>query len=96
VPVSRENVDLHRRGLKAFNERDVEALIATTHPDAELYSAMVDGTYGVTPACGSGIETSKRRWGRYVVSSKPYSTSVIPLWHSRFFVPMGSKAVLTW
>ena len=43
--MSQENVELHRRGLKAFNERDVEALIAITHPDAELYSAMVDGTY---------------------------------------------------
>jgi ketosteroid isomerase-like protein len=38
--VSEQNVELHRRGMKAFNARDIEAFIALSDPQIEFHSAM--------------------------------------------------------
>lgn len=33
VAMSQENVDLYRRGIEAFNRRDLDAFLALAHPD---------------------------------------------------------------
>jgi ketosteroid isomerase-like protein len=38
--VSEENVELHRRSLEAFNERDLESMIACLDPDVEYYPVL--------------------------------------------------------
>jgi ketosteroid isomerase-like protein len=38
--VSQANVELHRRGVEAFNARDIEALIDTFAPQGEFHSAF--------------------------------------------------------
>jgi ketosteroid isomerase-like protein len=38
--VSKQNVELHRRGAEAVNSRDIEALIASADPSIELHSSM--------------------------------------------------------
>jgi ketosteroid isomerase-like protein len=55
--VSEENVALHRRIFDAFNERDIEALIAYLHPEFELHSKLA----AVAPAVYHGHEGA-RRW----------------------------------
>jgi ketosteroid isomerase-like protein len=39
--MSRENVELHRRLIEAFNAHDAEALIACTDPSVEFHPALV-------------------------------------------------------
>jgi ketosteroid isomerase-like protein len=39
--MSRENVELHVRGLDAVNRRDLDALLAVMDPDVEAASALV-------------------------------------------------------
>jgi SnoaL-like domain len=46
--VSAQNVELHRRGIEAFNTRNVEGLIAQSDPEIEWHS-------GVAAAIGSGV-----------------------------------------
>ncbi|MEA2346884.1 MAG: hypothetical protein QOG62_671 [Thermoleophilaceae bacterium] len=43
--MSQENVDAFHRGLDAYNQRDVEAMVAISHPDIEWHplSAQVEG-----------------------------------------------------
>jgi ketosteroid isomerase-like protein len=43
--VSTENVEIVRRLLDAFNDRDLDAMLAATHPEAELQSlrAQLEG-----------------------------------------------------
>jgi ketosteroid isomerase-like protein len=43
--MSQENVDAFYKGLEAYNRRDVEAMVAVSHPDIEWYplSAQVEG-----------------------------------------------------
>jgi ketosteroid isomerase-like protein len=43
--MSQQNVDLVRRGFEAFNARDVEALVAACHGDAEWipFRAQLEG-----------------------------------------------------
>ena len=38
--MSKQNVELHRRGVEAGNSRDIEVLIATADPSIELHSSM--------------------------------------------------------
>ena len=38
--MSRENVELHRRSVEAFNRRDVETFIALCDPQIELHSTV--------------------------------------------------------
>jgi hypothetical protein len=38
--VSEQNVELHRRIFDAFNERDIEALVAGLDPQIELHSKL--------------------------------------------------------
>jgi ketosteroid isomerase-like protein len=38
--MSRENVELMRRGLDAYNRRDVEAMLELVDPDVEWYAAL--------------------------------------------------------
>jgi ketosteroid isomerase-like protein len=38
--MSRQNVDLHRRAIEAFNARDVEAVLALADSSVELHSAF--------------------------------------------------------
>jgi ketosteroid isomerase-like protein len=54
--VSRENVELHRRLVAAFNARDVQALIALCDPSIELHTMM-----GVGDAVYHGHD-GLRRW----------------------------------
>jgi SnoaL-like protein len=56
--VSEENVKLHRRGIAAYNARDVEAMIALSDPSIEFHSGM---------AVGSSVyhgHDGMRRWHR--------------------------------
>ena len=39
--MSRENVATFRRAVEAYNRRDVEALVADTHPDSEWRPAIL-------------------------------------------------------
>jgi ketosteroid isomerase-like protein len=55
--VSEEYVDLHRRVFDAFNERDIEALIACVDPHFELHSKLA----AVAPAVYHGHD-GLRRW----------------------------------
>jgi ketosteroid isomerase-like protein len=55
--VSEENVELHRRIFDAFNERDIEALIACLDPQFELHSKLA----AVSPAVYRGHDGA-RRW----------------------------------
>ena len=43
--MSKENVELFRRAIKDYNRRDIEAMLAIWHPDAEWYpfTAQVEG-----------------------------------------------------
>jgi ketosteroid isomerase-like protein len=43
--MSRENVELHRRAVEAFNTRDVEKFIAFCDPQIELRSAVTATVY---------------------------------------------------
>lgn len=36
--MSRETVDLARRGFQAFNDRDLDAVLAGLHDDVEAYA----------------------------------------------------------
>ena len=38
--MSEQNVELHRRGIEAFNANDVEGFLAVTDPQGEFYSQM--------------------------------------------------------
>jgi ketosteroid isomerase-like protein len=38
--MSRENVDLFRRTVEAYNARDIDAFIAHFHPDVEFHSSF--------------------------------------------------------
>jgi ketosteroid isomerase-like protein len=40
--MSKENVELARRAIDAFNRRDLDAFLALTDPDAEFYSRIVE------------------------------------------------------
>ena len=55
--MSEENLELHRRLFAAFNERDIEALVAYLHPEFELHSKLA----AVAPAVYHGHEGA-RRW----------------------------------
>jgi ketosteroid isomerase-like protein len=46
--MSKENVELYRRGIEAFNRRDLEAFLALAHPDVVGISrvlAIEGGSY---------------------------------------------------
>jgi ketosteroid isomerase-like protein len=57
--VSRENVELFRRALDAFNRHDIEAFLDCGHPDAEWFptTAPVEGDTGY-----HGHEGGRRWW----------------------------------
>jgi ketosteroid isomerase-like protein len=55
--VSEENVELHRRIFDAFNERDIEALVALLDPQFELHSNLA----AVAPAVYRGHDGA-RKW----------------------------------
>ena len=47
--MSQENVELHRRGFEAFNERDLDALLAALDEDVDIFpvlAAMEGGYHG--------------------------------------------------
>jgi ketosteroid isomerase-like protein len=44
--MSAENVELVREGLEAFNQRDIDWVIAHTTPDCEWYPAVAAGVEG--------------------------------------------------
>jgi ketosteroid isomerase-like protein len=56
--VSEENVDLQRRFTKAFNARDVDALIALSDPNVEVHSTFAE--LGAVYQGHAGL----RRWHR--------------------------------
>jgi ketosteroid isomerase-like protein len=39
--MSRENIELHRRALEAYNARDIDAMISYSDPGVELHSLLV-------------------------------------------------------
>ena len=43
--MSQENVELHRRAVEAFNERDVDGIVALCDPEIELRSAVTTTLY---------------------------------------------------
>ena len=43
--MSRENVELHRRAVEAFNTRDVEKIVRLCDPQIELHSAVTMSAY---------------------------------------------------
>jgi ketosteroid isomerase-like protein len=58
--VSERNVELHRRALRAFNARDVEALLAYCDPEIEFHSAVTAPVSGGLYHGHEGV----RRWHR--------------------------------
>jgi ketosteroid isomerase-like protein len=68
--LSKQNVELHRRALEAFNSRDVEAFVAYIDPSAE-YHPVLAAVSGVTIYHGhEGVRTWFRDfedvWGKEV------------------------------
>jgi ketosteroid isomerase-like protein len=41
--VSQKNVEIVRRGVEALNQRDIEGVLETVHPDVELLPSIVGG-----------------------------------------------------
>src|SRR5687767_10944063 len=63
APVSDKNVELHRRGIEAFNARDIEAFIALSDPQIELRSSMTTPGGAVYPRTRWGAEVPWRTTG---------------------------------
>jgi ketosteroid isomerase-like protein len=63
--MSRETVELARRGLQAFNDRDLDAVLAGLHDDVQAFPrlAAVEGGY----RGHDGV----RRWYEQLLSSFP-------------------------
>jgi ketosteroid isomerase-like protein len=59
--MSQESMDVVRSGIKAFNRRDVDAILAVTDPDVEW---IEDARYpGAETFRGpAGVERSIRKW----------------------------------
>jgi ketosteroid isomerase-like protein len=56
--MSQENVEIHRRGLDAFNERDLDSFLALADPEVEFRSrllAVEGGSY-------HGLEGARHWW----------------------------------
>jgi len=63
--MSQENVELTRRGVQAFNDRDIDALLAVLHDDVEITPilAAMEGSF----RGHDGV----RRWWAGLVGSFP-------------------------
>src|SRR5215210_213755 len=59
--MSQENVEIVRRGVDSFNRRDIGAILADVHEDAEW---VEDQRYPGAETCRgpSGVERSIRKW----------------------------------
>jgi ketosteroid isomerase-like protein len=58
--MSRENIELHRRALAAFNARDIDAFIDCCDPEIEFHSAITAPVSGGVHHGHDGV----RRWDR--------------------------------
>jgi ketosteroid isomerase-like protein len=69
--MSRENMDLARRTYDAFNRRDLDALLALTHPEVEVESRLVavEGGY-------HGHEGVRRWWNDFLGMFPDYTIEV--------------------
>jgi ketosteroid isomerase-like protein len=64
--VSQENVELHRRAIAVFNERDIEAMLAFASPSIEFHSvfaAAIGGIYHGHDGMRMWQRDMKDAWG---------------------------------
>jgi ketosteroid isomerase-like protein len=67
--MSQENVELWRKWIKAFNSRDIEALIALCDPNIEFHSAFAavgGATYRGHDALRSWHRDLREAWGEEI------------------------------
>ena len=84
--MSQQNVEIVRRGIDAFNRRDLDAIALDVDPDAEVdwsRSPVVEaGIYQGHPACWDFWSTFFDTWERMTVSVDEYidcgETVVVP------------------
>ncbi|MCW3057861.1 MAG: hypothetical protein JWO21_1830 [Solirubrobacterales bacterium] len=74
--MSRENVEVVKRAIAAFNRRDVDGIVECVHPDVEWFPAM-PVTFGGGAFRGrEGIESYvgevRDTWEEYVVVAEDY------------------------
>jgi ketosteroid isomerase-like protein len=74
--LSKQNIELHRRALEAFNARDVEAFIAYVDPSSEYYPvlATLDGVtvYHGHAGVRSWFADFQDVWGEIRVEPEAY------------------------
>jgi ketosteroid isomerase-like protein len=74
--LSKQNIELHRRALEAFNARDVEAFIAYVDPSSEYYPvlATLDGVtvYHGHDGVRSWFADFQDVWGEIRVEPEAY------------------------
>jgi ketosteroid isomerase-like protein len=84
--VSQQNVEIVRRGIDAFNRRDLDAIALDVDPDAEVdwsrSPGVEAGIYHGHPACRDFWSTFFDTWERMTVSVDEYidcgETVVVP------------------
>ena len=72
--MSKQNVELHRRALEAFNSRDWEAAIANADPSIELHSAMTvpgGAVYHGHDGVRKYIRDMEEAWGEEIPRAEP-------------------------
>ena len=72
--MSRENVELARRAFQAFNDRDLDAVLAGLHDDVEAYPrlAAVEGGY-------RGHDGIRRWWAQLLSTFPDFHVEILEL-----------------
>src|SRR2546423_11006547 len=99
--MSRENVELHRRAVEAFNAHEVEVFIALCDPSIEGHSVFAaDGgaVYHGHPGLRRFFRDARGSWGGAI---RPKAEGDIGLGDSKLTLPLlaghgrGSRAAVT-
>jgi ketosteroid isomerase-like protein len=71
--MSRENVELFRRGMEAFLRQDIEPLIEMSHPEIEWFpfSAQVEGDVAY-----EGHEGVRRWWANLTATFEDFEATI--------------------
>jgi ketosteroid isomerase-like protein len=70
-----ENIEIVRRGLDAYNRRDVEGVIATAHPEVEfvpLGSLLVGDSYGGHEGIRRFMAEIAEEWDEIVIKDDEF------------------------
>jgi hypothetical protein len=100
--VSRQNIELHRRLVEAFNARDIEAFIAYCDPGIEFHSTMAVGgaVYHGHDGLRSWYRDVEDVWGEIRLEPEGYfdlgeHTLTFNVWHGRG-QHSGAEVVRSW